>query len=601
MGLIILITLVIVINAFKLQAIDGKANLSLASNISQSQQIIRAPRGIIYDQQGRKLVSNDPTFNLYAIPNQVDIKNQTTMFTQLGQIFQIDANSLQEKFTKSGYNSAKQLVSDRVTLISNISYDKFLANYDKVNHLAGIYIISEAKRSYVNDPFYSHILGYVGDINLSELLATKLDPQARIGKDGIEKTFDAQLRGEDGLQVSQSSEQNSLQSWIPKSFKSGENVYLTIDSDWQKTLYQYLEKYTVEQKGLGSAGVIMEADTGKIKAMVSYPSYDLNSFANGISTKEFQGLLNNDATPLVNRAIAMQIPTGSVFKIFTGSGLLQENAITQSTMYKSGCFQLPGTGNNKICEADNAFYGTLNMIQALAHSSNAYFCQAALSLVSKYNNDQLAIQKLDSYYADFGFGKLTNIDLPGEQSGVVPSPEIKYKLLAQPWYLGDICNTAIGQGLFTATPLQVAVATAAIINGGKVYKPQIVDKFEDSDSNIQSGISSELVQQLPVSDNYLGQIREGMKAAVDYGTAFDLKNSPGNPIAKTGSSDATVKTNNGTIIKGAHSWVVGSFTWNNKKYVFTTAMEFGGRGYVSVPIMSNFISCLYNNFINCKN
>jgi penicillin-binding protein 2 len=444
----------------------------------------------------------------------------------------------------------------------------------------------------------AHVIGYLGDINAQEVEQIGLDGKSQIGKDGLEKVFDKELRGEDGIEISEKSiNDDESKSWIPKSYRYGDNVYLTIDLDWQKALYKYLERESVNNNSLGAAAIVMEADSGKIKALVNYPTYDLNLFAQGISQQDFDRLVNDDSSPLLNRVIAMQIPTGSTFKIFMAAALQQEQVINKNSVYKSGCYQLPG--DYELCEADKRNYGSLNMISALARSSNPYFCQASVEMARKFGSDELAIRSLDDYFSQFGFGKTTGIDLPGEQPGTIPSPELKLQLQGENWYLADLCNTAIGQGLVAATPLQTARALSAIVNGGIVYKPQIIEKFEDADLKVHE-VEKQESNRLAVDKVYLDNIKEGMRQAADYGSASGLNNSPGNPIAKTGSSEATVRTQSGQIISGAHSWAIGSFEHGNKDYVFVVTQQFGGRGYKSVPIARDFIECVHKDFQSCK-
>jgi penicillin-binding protein 2 len=172
-------------------------------------------------------------------------------------------------------------------------------------------------------------------------------------------------------------------------------------------------------------------------------------------------------------------------------------------------------------------------------------------------------------------------------------------LQSEPWYLADLCNTAIGQGLVSATPVQMATGFSAIVNGGTVYKPHLVGQKENI-SGEKIKVKAEKIDEVEVDQKYFDNILEGMSQAVDYGTATGLKGLPGNPKAKTGSSEATVRTQSGRIIEGAHSWVLGTFEYEGKDYVFVVAQQFGGRGYKSVPVAADFIDCLYKNFQGCR-
>lgn len=616
----IMVTLLILTSTFRLQVIEGQANLSLANGNNRTSEIIRAPRGLIFDRNGKLLVSNDPSFNVYVIPSELKQQQPAdfaALAAQLAQTFGADQQSIQARYERSAFTADKKIVAERVTLIYNISYEQFLANFDKVQAYPGVYIGTDTKRVYVADPDLSHILGYVSDVTADDITRIKqqqnidLDNRARVGKDGIERADDQTLRGEDGLKLSERvPTEDDLRSWIPKTYRSGDNIYLTIDQTWQDQISGYLEKYAKEQNALGGAAIIMEADTGKVRVMTSYPSYDLNLFANGISYQDFDKLINDGHTPLLDRAIAMQIPPGSIFKEVMATALLQEKVITPSTTYKSGCFKL--SADYTLCEADKVNYGTLNMYQALAHSSNPYFCQATVDMAKKLGSDEAAIRKLMEYFDKFNLGKISGVDLPGEQPGTVPSPELKLKLQGQPWYLADLCNSAIGQGLVSTTPLQMTLVTDAVVNGGNMIQPLLVDKFEDADMAVKTIAQGNPLSQLGVSQANLDAIQEGMKQAATYGSAKALATVPGNMIAKTGSSEVIVHIPKDAAVPKdclaesngyrncANSWVTGAFSYQGKKYVFTVVLQYGGRGYRAVPVIGDFVTCLYKGFNGCR-
>ncbi len=587
---------IIMASAFRLQVIEGQGNLQIASLISSRAEVIRAPRGLIFTNSGEQLVVNEPDFNIYVLPGELTtVEEERELIWQLLANFSgIDKSVIAQRFTSSAYSSAGQLLGQRVTLLTKLTYEDFLANSSLIADIPGVYIGTEAARRYVYGDEYAHILGYVGDISVNEIERFGLDPRARVGKDGLERHYDSLLRGEDGIGVSSMSVTSSeSQDWIPKNFESGSNLTLNIEHEWQKSLYKILGKYTTETNSLGGSAVILNAETGAVVSSVNYPSYDNNLFSRGISQNEFEELLNNSATPLLNRSLAMQLPTGSTFKVIMAAALLQEQAISATTTYNSGCFELPG--DYKICEADLANYGRLNMIQALSRSSNPYFCQASVALANKFSSDRQAIYTLGDYFDAFGLGKATGIDLPGELRGTMPSPELKERLLGEQWFLADLCNTAIGQGLVSSTPLQMATMTASILNGGKVMKPQILSHSTDAFGRV-TDVSKEKVGELNVEGKYLENIREGMRQAVDYGTATGLKGSYGSPLAKTGSAEAQVRLANGQTIKGAHSWVIGGFEHEGEKYAFAVALQFGGRGFRVVPVAKDFLYCLGVNF-----
>jgi penicillin-binding protein 2 len=527
----------------------------------------------------------------------VDLENQEGILAELAKRFSVEEVRLIEAFEKKAFTEGeqRQVKAEKFGLILDIDYEKFLENYDFINDLEGFSLESEAGREYLYPETYAHIIGYQGNINADEVEKTGLDINAKIGKEGLEKSYDSQLRGEDGLEVSEVvPSTRDIYSWTPKSFKSGDNLYLTIDHDWQEELYRNLDKYANESGALGGAGIIMNTETGEVMAMANYPSFDVNLFSSGISTDEFNQLLNNDRTPLLNRSLAMQIPSGSTFKVIMASILQEEGAVGKTTVFQSGCFELPG--GYELCEADRVNYGQLNLTQAIARSSNPYFCQAAVAHARKAGSDLNAIRSWEEFFELYGFGERIDMDLPGSQPGTVPSPELKLERQGEPWYLADLCNTAIGQGLVSTTPLHMARAVAAIENGGKVLTPQLVLRSETETGRFTDELSPEVVSEIGISQSNLENVKTGMREAVEYGSAVRLKDAPFNPRAKTGSSEATEKTQSGRIIEGAHSWVIGAFDYEGETYSFAVSLQFGGRGFRSVPVMTDFLKCLESDF-----
>src|SRR3990167_1299840 len=253
-------------------------------------------------------------------------------------------------------------------------------------------------------------------------------------------------------------------------------------------------------------------------------------------------------------------------------------------------------GDIKFCEADAGYLGWVNISDALSKSSNIYFCQLALDL----QYQRKGIYTLKEYADLYGLGQVTGIDIPGEGKGTMASPELKKQLYNEPWYLGDLCNTIIGQGLVTVTPLQMTVVASAIVNGGNRVTPRLVKRVEDQSGEIVQEFSPE-VQSLNISEKTLKIIRDAMREAARSGTAGILKDSPGNIIAKTGSTDAGQYIN-GKYFSGAHSWIVGCFDYQGENYCYTIMQQWGGRGYKTVPIIKKFINCLYSEFTNsCEN
>ena len=522
------------------------------------------------------------------MPEELDKDKETEIVGELAKILNGNEDQLYQTYATNTYDqSGKRTEQAKITLSNDINYDQYISILVNQERLPGVYTLETPRRSYPYGASISHVLGYVSDINEAEVKETGLDQNANIGKEGVEKSFDDILRGKDGKSVqTRDIFKDTTQEYVSESPTSGDNIVLTIDIDWQLKLEEYLKKRINQIDAFGGAAIVMETKTGDVKAIVNYPSYDNNLFAKGISSQEFAKLNNDSSTPLINRSIGLQLPTGSTFKPMVAAAALQENVINQYTTFQSGCVELP---LYRLCEADNAYLGTMTIVEGIGRSSNVFFCKTGLAMTEKANG----IRTLIKYTDQFGIGHQTGIDLPGEQAGTMASPELKQKLQKEPWYLADICNTVIGQGLVTATPIQMVTMVSAVGNGGTVYKPNLVERIENQSNQVVEEKGPEEIRKVSVSKGNFDLIKKGMRYAVngDYGSAWLLRGVPGDPYAKTGSADAT-EYRNGKKVDGAHSWAIGGFTYEGTEYSFVVHMQEGGRGWQSVPVMADFIRWL---------
>lgn len=576
------------INIFDLQIVKGEESLIQARNISQKEDIIRASRGVIYDANGNVLAKNIPAYSVYILPDEIKKEDELQTIEKLAEILGEDSEKMFRTYQASTYKKdGSRTDQAKITISNDIDYEQYLSILIDQDALTGVYTSETPLRSYPYGSLVSHVVGYTSDINEEEVVETGLDPNSNIGKEGIEKSYDQELRGKDGKSIeTRDIFRDTTQEYVSESPSSGNNLVLTVDIDWQKKLEALLINRVDEVNGFAGVVIVMETNTGDIKALVNYPSYDNNEFARGISADEFEKLSTNEATPLIDRAISLQLPTGSTFKPMVAAAALQEGVITPYTTYESGCVELP---LYKLCEADNAYLGTMTVVEGIGRSSNVFFCKTGLAMTEKADG----IRTLMKYTDQFGIGKKTGIDLPGEQSGTMASPELKEELQGEPWYLADICNTVIGQGLVTATPIQMVTMISAIGNGGIIYKPNLVDRIENQSNQIVEDIEPQKVREVNVSKENLATIRKGMEYAVNgnRGSAWLLRGLPGKPYAKTGSADA-VEYRNGEKVDGAHSWAIGGFEYAGTDYSFVVHIQEGGRGWQSVPVIADFIRWL---------
>ena len=591
-GLVIGCFTLLFVNVFRLQVIEGSKNFLVATRTNQSQTKQLAPRGLIFDNNGVKLAYNVPSYSIYIKPAELEKSDSEPTIKNIATLIGINEQELWDTYQSKAFDENKKLrVIDRLTLKSDLTFDQYFAVLSKIDQFKGVYLLVEPIRKYENSLVMSNILGYIGDPN-EEDVKNGIYSESQVGRSGVEKIYDESLRGQEGVLTTEkqvlTGEQSQTEVQEPK---PGNNIYLTIDNAWQTKLSQLITSQIEQVKAFAGAGVIMNSKTGEVKALVTVPNYDNNLFAEGISSKDYSAIINNPKQPLFNRPISMQIPPGSVMKIFGATAALESGTINEKTkFYSNRCMDLPG--NITLCEADKGYIGWVNVEEAMARSSNIFFCKTMQAI-----HDGVGYNYYYDITRNYGMGSKTGIDLPNEASGLIPNAQYKKNLTGENWYIGDECNTVIGQGYVTVTPLQMTVAIAAIMNGGNVLQPTVMDKIQDQNGNLVEKNQTTVSSKLNVSTKTLDILKKGLRMGVTAGTAGGLLSVPGNSVGKTGSSDAS-QLIMGTVYAGAHSWVIGCFDYNGENYCFTVVQQLGGRGYKTVPIMRKFINCVYNNFKN---
>jgi penicillin-binding protein 2 len=499
-------------------------------------------------------------------------------------------------------------LTEKVLVAQDVSRDAVIKIRSASDKIKGLWVDYSSKRRYPYEEMLAHILGYTGEASPEVIEENeKIDLGDVVGKDGVELFYDDDLRGEKGVRIV---EINASQKLVAEYLNEGsepvpgKSLYLSIDLESQKKLDEVLREGMKEFEADGAAAVIEDVETGEIWAASSLPSYDNNLFVGGISSKDYKKLLENPRNPLMNRFIAAQEPPGSMFKTLVAASALEANAISPNTVYVSSGVIYLGQGT-PFQEYHKHVYGPLDLNGAIAKSSNIYFCKTML---------ELGIDDFIPYAEFFGIGKPTGIDLPGEASGRLPSPENKIKLaettnpwLDPIWYPeGDSCNTAIGQGITATTPIQVANWAGAIANGGKILKPRFahkivledggVDSQENSqqvqanDINEEALVDTEIVREGKVSDNNLKHVRRGMRSSVSgpQRVIVPLDGAKVDVAAKTGTAEFGVQDESGVYTQ-THAWVMGFFPYDDPQYSFVFFLEGGGASNNSASVAREFI------------
>lgn len=413
-------------------------------------------RGYIYDRNGVLLADNYPVFS--ATLSKTDVSDIDGTLARLIPILSLTEEDI-DRF-KSRVKTARK--TERIAIKLNLT-EADIAKFSEVKYaFPGVKIETQMTRYYPHGELFAHVIGYVGRINDKELKSIDKDLYAGtnlIGKIGAEKSYEELLHGTPGYEsVEADAHGNVLRHLGRQDPVRGNDLYLSIDYGLQTIAAQQL----VDRRG---AIVAMDPRTGEILALVSSPSFNPNLFVTGISTKDYSGLRDNPDQPLYNRAVQGAYPPGSTIKPMFGLGGIHYGLVDWSTAISDpGYFSLPGD-SHRFRDHKKSGHGAVNLHKAQVVSCDTYF------YILSY---RMGIDKMNTWMRQFGFGEKTGVDLPSESSGLYPSPEWKMRTRNTKWLKGETISVSIGQGAFTATPLQLAMATAITANKGSHVTPHVL-------------------------------------------------------------------------------------------------------------------------------
>lgn len=554
-----------------LQINNGAKYASLAENNRVRVQDIVAPRGNILDRQGRVLVSNRPTFNI--VWTKEDAPQPDQVIKRLAKILNEDTSVLLERIRAAADNPRHI----PIRLKDDIDW-KTLA-YIENNHvdLPGVSIEALPMRDYRFSSLASHVIGYLGEINQKELAQKELDAAGgeyqqgdQIGKMGVEKLFEPFLRGEKGRHYMEVNAQGFEQRRLKgRESLPGKDIYLTIDLDLQAV---------AEQGMAGKAGsvVVLEVNTGRVLTLASTPNLELKNFVGGISAADWQELLDDPLSPLYNKAIMGQYPPGSTYKMIPAVAALSEKIINPETVfYCSGSITF---GNRKYGCWKQGGHGAVNLHRALAESCDVYFYQVG---------QRLGVDMLARYASSFGLGEKTGIELEHEKAGLVPTAEWKRQKKNVAWQKGETMSVAIGQGFNLATPLQITRMMAAMVNGGILYQPQLIDQIKSPDNMVIDSFTPRVTGKVLGSEQYMDLIGKALVAAVNdpHGTGRDARPAKIVVGGKTGTAQVVrlkqyedVKDEDIPYKYRDHAWFVCFAPADKPEIAVGVLVEHGGHG-----------------------
>ena len=520
-----------------------------------------APRGTFFDRNGELLVQNRPGFAVSLMP--VMTKIDPVVITRLSELLKVPVEEIDKKIeAHTGF--------DPIRIKADVTPDIVTIIEEQKNNYPGVIIEVQPIRDYMNKEEAAHTYGYVSEINDMELEKKKDEGYKSgdiIGKFGLEKVYDKELRGENGgQQVEVDVTGKPVQIIGNKPPTPGDDLYLTIDKKLQTAAEKAVDEQLKQIHANAAAVVAMNPQTGEILAMVSRPAFDPNLFAHGISSKDWNKLNNNPYHPMDNKAITGEYPPGSTFKIITGTAALTEGVVSPSELIMdSGHHWIIPKGN-----AEGEALGLINFQQAMAHSDNVYFYEMG---------NRLGIDRLEKYARMFGLGKITGIDLPYESDGLVANRRYKEKNFEDgDWYLSETFDAAIGQGFNLVTPLQAAMVMGEIAADGKRYKPHLVNRIVAPDGSTVKEFQPELLGTLDVRPEVISLVQAGLHDVIKYGTAASIFR--GFPIEIAGKT-GTAENPHGRD----HGWFVAYGPFANPDIVVAVIVEQGGFGSQSaVPI-----------------
>lgn len=503
------------------------------------QSRIIAPRGLVFDKDGKELVNNLPGYAV-VLQKQSDYKPET--LEHISQLLDIPIVDIKKKIKES------RNYYEPILLKNNVSQEMVTKIEEQRRYMPEVMLSVQPIRNYPYKELAVHALGYVGEVSSYEIakgLFKNVTQGSIVGKSGLEKSYDKILRGEDGSFM----EEVDVAGNVVKHYDSvqpvpGKNLQLTLDFRLQKALEEFTDKHLAYLRNSGlapraraAAVVALDPRNGAVRAMVSRPGYDPNLFVHGISSKDWDRINNDDAYPLNNKVISGEYPPGSTFKIVTGSAAFELNKVGLNEPIFDGGFHplVPTMGN-----AGGEVLGWLTFISALAMSDNVYFYELG---------NRVGIDNIAKYARIYGFGQKTGIDLEGESRGLVASKQVKREIWDEDWRLGDTFNAAIGQGFNLTTPMQLSVMLSIVANGGIKYQPYLVDSILNADGTLFEKPKRAEGKHIDVSQQTIDYMRQGMSATTQEGGTASYFSQLPKPIAgKTGTAENSHGRDHGLFV-----------------------------------------------------
>ncbi len=573
---------------YYLQVLQSDEYATMANENRMNIRLLAPLRGQILDRFGEEIASNRQNYRVVIIREQTkSIEKTLDRLSKLVPVSPSDRERvLKEARRKRGFVP--------IPVMENLSWEEFSRINVHSPELPGIQLDVGETRHYPYGPLFAHTVGYVGSVSERDLQNLEPDPLLelpgfRIGKNGIEKFYDLPLRGTAGTsRVEANAYGRVIRELSRQEGNAGNDLELTIDVE--------LQEYAAKRMGEESAAaVIVDIHTGDILSMVSVPSFDPNSFNTGISVKEWRGLQANPKHPLSNKAIAGQYPPGSTFKMIVALAALEAGVITPQ--YTAFCGGHTTLGKHRFHCWKRGGHGKVNLRQSIEQSCDVYFYDIAR---------KVGIDKIAEMANRFGLGVPLGLDLYGERKGLIPSTNWKQAVRGERWQVGDTFNAGIGQGYVLTTPLQLAVMTARLANGGKAVIPRLVKARFHKGPDGQPLTEEELApKDMGISQNALRSVLGGMydvmngKKGTGHSARIDIEGwemagksgtAQVRRISKKERLSGVLKSDERPWEYRDHALFVGYAPYDKPRYAVAVIVEHGGGGSsVAGPIASDLL------------
>lgn len=592
-NIVVLFFLVIFARLWYLQIYSGKELYRYSIENTLRKETIKAPRGMIFSRNNQLMIHNIPRFDAVIIPQY--LKNKKESIKKLGTILKMTPDEI-KKILRKNRGQARYRP---VVIKKNISRKEVAIIETENFKMPGIMVQTFISREYSDKEIGGHLLGYISEISQAQLPKYRKRDKFNyklgdfIGQAGLEEQMDLQLRGDDGFEFVRVDARGRVRKNIKgedlfsevrnKKATPGSNLRLTIDRDMQITAYNALE-------GKVGSAVAVDVNTGEVLTMVSRPSFDPTQFSRGLTTEYWKSLVENENNPLRDRTVQEHYSPGSTFKTITAIAALEEGIVKKDQIIQCGpTFKL---GRRRYHDWKRSGHGPTDVYKSLKRSVDVYFYKIAT---------MLDIDILANYARKFGLGTKTGISLPRETSGLIPDREWKKKRFGEDWQLGETLSCSIGQSYILTTPLQLALAYAAIANGGTLYYPYLVKEIFKNNGEVIKKFSPKEVSKINISKDTLDAVKKGLYQVVNErkGTAWWYRGTGIRMAGKTGTSQVKSMTSKELFSKcdempyrdRHHGIFVGYAPAYDPKIAVSVVVEHGCSGSsAAAPVVRDIIT-----------